>query len=149
MKQLQNNFTTPEQSKRLLELGVPADSADCYIPFINYYNISPADGEKIFERWEYLDAVIWNKTKYPELIKDCEWTREFDGEEFDGHFTTYIPCWSVGRLIEIYNITTNLMPGMEIELNVEPQNCTYIELVIAAFELAADDGLNDFSLLEY
>lgn len=28
MKQLQNNFTTPEQSKRLLELGLPADSAD-------------------------------------------------------------------------------------------------------------------------
>lgn len=28
MKQLQNNYTTPEQSKRLLELGVPADSAD-------------------------------------------------------------------------------------------------------------------------
>jgi hypothetical protein len=30
MKLLQRNFTTPEQSKRLLELGVPADSADCY-----------------------------------------------------------------------------------------------------------------------
>ena len=30
MKTLQENFTTPEQSKRLLELGVPADSADCY-----------------------------------------------------------------------------------------------------------------------
>lgn len=30
MKKLQNNLTTPEQSKRLLELGVPADSADCY-----------------------------------------------------------------------------------------------------------------------
>lgn len=30
MKTLQNNFTTPEQSGRLLELGVPADSADCY-----------------------------------------------------------------------------------------------------------------------
>ena len=30
MKNLQNNFTTPEQSKRLLELGVPADSADMY-----------------------------------------------------------------------------------------------------------------------
>lgn len=28
MKQ-QNYFTTPEQSKRLLELGVPSDSADC------------------------------------------------------------------------------------------------------------------------
>jgi len=30
MSKLQNNFTTPEQSKRLLELGVPKDSADCY-----------------------------------------------------------------------------------------------------------------------
>ena len=30
MKQLQCNFTTPEQSKRLLELGVPACTADCY-----------------------------------------------------------------------------------------------------------------------
>ena len=32
MKKLQCNFTTPEQSKRLLELGVPADSADCFHP---------------------------------------------------------------------------------------------------------------------
>ena len=30
MKTLQNNFTTPEQSKRLLEMGVPAWTADCY-----------------------------------------------------------------------------------------------------------------------
>lgn len=30
IKKLQNNYTTPKQSKRLLELGVPADSADCY-----------------------------------------------------------------------------------------------------------------------
>jgi hypothetical protein len=30
MKRLQNNYTTPEQSKRLLELGVPAWTADCY-----------------------------------------------------------------------------------------------------------------------
>lgn len=30
MKTLQNNFTTPEQSKRLLELGVPADNADMF-----------------------------------------------------------------------------------------------------------------------
>lgn len=29
IKKLQNDYTTPEQSKRLLELGLPADSADC------------------------------------------------------------------------------------------------------------------------
>lgn len=37
MKQLQNNFTTPEQSRRLLELGVQADSADCYYSAIDHY----------------------------------------------------------------------------------------------------------------
>ncbi len=31
MKKLQSNFTTPEQSKRLLEMGVPTDSADFYM----------------------------------------------------------------------------------------------------------------------
>ena len=35
MKTLQNNFTTPEQSKRMLELGVPADSADMVYMTIN------------------------------------------------------------------------------------------------------------------
>lgn len=31
IKKLQQNFTSTEQSKRLLELGLPADSADCFI----------------------------------------------------------------------------------------------------------------------
>lgn len=49
MKTLQNNFTTPEQSKRLLELGVPADSADLYyqdygsIPMIVWTLTQPRD----------------------------------------------------------------------------------------------------------
>ena len=30
MSKPQSDFTTPEQSKRLLELGVPADSANCF-----------------------------------------------------------------------------------------------------------------------
>ena len=53
MKQLQNNFTTVEQSKRLLELGLPSWTADCCFdtnanPFVRighdttyYGNISP------------------------------------------------------------------------------------------------------------
>lgn len=49
MIKLQNNFTTPEQSKRLLELGVPADSADCYyqdygsIPMVVWTLTQPRD----------------------------------------------------------------------------------------------------------
>ena len=75
MKNLQNNFTTPEQSRRLLELGVPADSADCFW----------FDEKEIF----FLQDKL-----YSDEAKDRELVRAID----------YTPCWSVGRLIEIYEI---------------------------------------------
>ena len=70
MKRLQCNFTTHEQSKRLLELGVPADSADC---------VYDAQGRVYIKPHEY-------------IFKDCP---------------TLLPCWSVGRLIEIMKICSN------------------------------------------
>lgn len=82
MKKLQNNFTTLKQSKRLLELGVPADSADCYI-----------SNEKIF--------VLHNCTFQENFNNDLDMARS--------HLINmphYLPCWSVGRLIEIYEICT-------------------------------------------
>ena len=73
METLQNNFTTPEQSKRLLELGVPKDSADCYINTNgNTINVIPEESPK-----------------YSEYCRSL---------------TYLVPCWSLGRLIEIYNI---------------------------------------------
>ena len=75
MKNLQNNFTTPEQSRRLLELGVPADSADCFW----------FDEKEIF----FLQDKL-----YSDEAKDGELVRAID----------YTPCWSVGRLIEIAKI---------------------------------------------
>lgn len=109
MKELQNNFTTPEQSKKLLELGVPADSADMYYK-------------------QYSDAVVYvgeigdvpqGKTFYmhePSLRHiNPEGTYTLkDGERIDlsGNVDelrkTDIPCWSVGRLIEIYIIARGL-----------------------------------------
>lgn len=74
MEKLQNNFTTPEQSKRLLELGVPADSADCI-------NFEDTDIFQIpFQRpfSEYIKLHIQENLR-----------------------NMYSPCWSVGRLIEI------------------------------------------------
>ena len=71
IKKLQNNFTTPEQSKRLLELGVPADSADCY-----YTN---------------MHMTIWIRN----TIDRIDWGAKVGGVSF------YTPCWSVGRLMEI------------------------------------------------
>lgn len=87
MSKLQNNFTTIEQSQRLLELGVPADSSDCV-----YYGkgLSPST----------LLGYNGNQFLYSE-IKESE---------------DYIPCWSVGRLIEIYHICVG--PGCSFTFHV-------------------------------
>lgn len=116
MKQLQNNFTTVEQSKRLLELGVPANSADCYY-FKEIYSIG---------------------------VRDF-WQRQQD-DFFEFFKETYIPCWSVGRLIEIFckaHIPDNKeifavnLAAVEIGLTVE---------AIKMFEEGIEDL--DFSKLE-
>ena len=117
---LQNNYTTPEQSQRLLDLGFPVKSADCYYMIIS---------GKIDNQIE----VICDLDTFRD---NCEYLRD------------YFPCWSVGRLIEIYNICVNFMPGMQLDLENEPESCTYIELIVSSFELAADDGLTYFSKLE-
>lgn len=76
MKNLQNNFTTYEQSKRLLELGVPADSADCYL--------------------------LRTHTKGDTFIVDVLHGELYSEKDKFTNMLEYLPCWSVGRLIEIY-----------------------------------------------
>lgn len=80
MKKLQNNFTTPEQAKRLLELGVPADSADCYFYDwdIDYNPISHGGCPQIFDWFEKNITCFKNRR----------------------HVDMY-PCWSVGQLIYV------------------------------------------------
>lgn len=79
MKTLQNNFTTPEQSSRLLKLGVPADSAD-----MKYW-----EGHRITED----DIPLL-------LVPGVPYSKS--NMEFNN-----LPCWSVGRLIEIYATCTD------------------------------------------
>lgn len=74
MKKLQKDFTTPEQSRRLLELGVPADSADCY------YSAS-RDGYVC----EGTLSIVGINMFIQSLPFPC------------------VPSWSVGRLIDIFN----------------------------------------------
>lgn len=86
MKKLQNNFTTPEQSKRLLDLGLPADSADMLWDGTIDAN----------EGWIFEDFPIYSDKpfSYYQLLY-----RQEDAVHI-------LPCWSVGRLIEIYCILT-------------------------------------------
>lgn len=82
MKKLQSNFTTPEQSKRLLEIGVPADSADCIMK----------NNEHVYK---------YNFDMEPTM------TQLIERLNTDDYSHVYNPCWSVGRLIEILMICGN------------------------------------------
>ena len=71
MKKLQNNFTTMEQSKRLLELGVPTDSADCY--YSQTCRTIVIVDEQINKK-EFYKAIlpIWSVGRMMEICKTCE-----------------------------------------------------------------------------
>ncbi len=124
-KDLQSNFTTPEQSKRLLEMGVPVDSADLLrLPdLIN-------DNEYIMVRNE--DESIG------ELIKND---------------SDILPCWSAVRLMEIIDICTicdnKEWRGIEYPSTKRVKDelgLSYIEFLIQSIDKATD--VLDFSKLE-
>jgi hypothetical protein len=114
MKKLQNNFTTPEQSKRLLELGVPADSADCYYGLYKDLNV---------RRLGQLESNFFYKG--------------------DGICDTFLPCWSVGRLMEIYDICVENTESWP----VVKQDISYVINTIVAIDYAVKEGRIDFSKL--
>lgn len=116
MKKLQQNFTTPEQSKRLLELGLPADSADCY-------------HNRIAEK-PYILSMPYSYSNW------------------DDKDNPPLPCWSVGRLIEIIcncHIVTNQL--MENWICCD-KNTNLIELLIRDIEAYTNVQHMDFSRLE-
>lgn len=123
MSKLQNDFTTPEQSKRLLELGVPIDSANCYLTRFG-----------IDEDWE---VKVLNNVKYSEIA--------ISNQEY------CLPCWSVGRLIEILEIILG-SPWSDKELL--GKQGTLLERVVSDFEDVVKykeifkDNRIDFSKLE-
>lgn len=115
MKTLQNNFTTPEQSKWLLVLGVQADSADCYLTRFG-----------IDEDWE---VKVLNNVKYSEIA--------ISNQDY------YLPCWSVGQLIDILFICYNKPnPIMSI------LNCRFPIIDTIIKEIDINNGDYDFSKLE-
>lgn len=101
MKQLQKNYTTPEQSKKLLELGMPIESAD--IAMLD----TPDDPFDPF-------IIAGDMTIWRDLNKGYG-----------------IPSWSVGRLIEIWQICV----GKRITISNAHDTIDYIfEKVVKAIE---------------
>lgn len=130
MKKLQNNFTTPEQSKRLLELGVPAKSADCY-----------------FYDWDLKDADIYSRGGAPQIF-DCF---ERDIEKFEARKCIEMyPCWSVGRLMEIFEICDVMTEETRSNICCIPslKRMSYMKYMMKCFTKAIEMKALDFSKLE-
>ena len=77
MKTLQNNFTTPEQSKRLLELGVPADSADMYYKHTMFRPFLFSEGV-LFSAYSKVEDIVpcWSVFRLMEIITICHLSRD-------------------------------------------------------------------------
>ena len=121
---MKNNFTTPEQSKKLLDLGLPADSADC-VWYNPYY-----DGD----RPELAEVYVW-KGKYPQRIDKYT-----------------IPCWSVGRIEEIIKISTlkGIVPNLTYPTYSEAyigEKETYVDVLIGVIEHYKELGIMKFDRL--
>lgn len=73
MIKLQNNFTTPEQSKRLLELGVPVDSADMYYKHTMLAPYIFIDGV-LFSEYTKVEDIepCWSVGRLIEILRICQ-----------------------------------------------------------------------------
>ena len=139
MKKLQNNFTTPEQSKLLLELGVPADSADC----LYYVNdkCSPIEiippGNRNTPHTFSTYAKGYNDVFSPENPSLFEWDN-----------VDVLPCWSVGRLIEITTICREWLAGQDTHCYIFEKGASPLEKAISKITIAVEEKIIDFSKLE-
>ena len=124
MKKLQNGFTTPEQSKRLLELGVPANSADLFY-----------DNEWLKIDKDDVPLVIYKTNKFT----------DYDQQE-------YTPCWSVGRLIEIYLICNEVIDNVtelhHSAIKIDVREFNTVEYLISKLTNKVKKNKEFFSKLE-
>lgn len=70
MKKLQRNFTTKEQSKRLLKLGVPKNSADLYYNKFGALEAIP-EYRNFNEFCDSTDTPCWSVGRLMEIIDEC------------------------------------------------------------------------------
>ena len=118
MKELQKHFTSEEQSNRLLKIGLPADSADCYT--INF-------GKK---------PTYWLEPYYATFSDFVHY-----------HSDEGIPAWSVGRLIEILIICGCYTSPKKFIVEPYSMEPSLIENIVDKIEELEGYDMLDFSKL--
>ena len=114
---LQHNYTTVEQSKRLIDAGLPAETADCCL-----------------ERVE--------GTESDRMVTVTEWEENYDFYKEEDLF----PCWSLGRLIELCTYLLEKIPSNPLFLKLEYTR-NMVEDIVKWFERHKDFGGMNYKLL--
>lgn len=116
---IMENFTSIEQSKRLLKLGVPIDSADCYIDEWRRVHFIPQEPQH---------------TLYSELARRTIYT--------------ITPCWSAGQLIHIVLSYRKPNKLGHVWMDISEDEMTLIECLINQIRVDIEQGISDFSKWE-
>ena len=108
LKHIYDNYSTPEQAEKILNLGIPVNTADCYIDL--------------------------NGNRYVRS--------QHEGEQHDTFFDElgYTPCWSSGRLIEIWLLCNNAQYSVPLTFCIDRQTKNIISLLIKMLEKQKNDG---------
>lgn len=131
MTHFQFTFTTPELSRRLLKLGLPADSADGI-------TINAPDGLS-----DVNVLLLHSDETYTQRITsicgDYTVIKEKD----------YLPCWSVGRLMEIFVICSKGLSELNgLIINKESfKPKSFVENIVARIENLVEIRDMNFSRL--
>lgn len=115
------NFTSIEQSKRLLELGIPVDSADCV------YDCVLIGGEKCY--WLSI-LVDMSFLVYKRIHENS--------------YTDIIPCWSAGQLIHIALSYRKPNKLGHIWMDISEDEMTLIECLINQIRVDIEQEIADF-----
>jgi hypothetical protein len=118
LKDLKNNFTTPEQSLKLLEIGFSASTADC-----------------LRESEKYNDGKVITYREAKEINEHEQFLNDVSYEH-----AAVIPTWSVGQLIALINNYSSTMPILcyQIAYNTRHKN-SLIEIVFQFIQDNKDD----------
>lgn len=109
MSKLQSNFTTLEQSRMLLELGVPADSADCF--YDHYRNLEVRTYSKLastfFETYTRF-TPCWSVGRLIEIL-------EIVGENAGQCVSTTKSTSRIESLVQLYEENATLLDFSKLE----------------------------------
>lgn len=142
------NYTTQEQSKHLIDLGLPKESADmCYklhykdVCSVAYTGFDDCPKGETY----YLDEPMLRHT-YPAGTYTIENGKRIDLSGVkDKLEETDIPCWSVGRLIEIWYKVNRQQCSVPLSLVIT--HYSGADTIIEYLEKLHKEGVN-FSKLE-